>query len=331
MRISAQEIENTLQKVLLNYDFRKDKAEILANIFTESSLDGVYSHGLNRFPRFIQNVKDGIVRKDAEIEKIASFGNIEQWNGNLGPGILNARECMIRAMNIAEIGGIGCVALANTNHWMRGGTYGWLAAERGFVSICWTNTEPNMVGWGGIDAILGNNPFVIAVPRQKDHIVLDMALSQFSFGKMESFAMEDRNLPFPGGWNHRGELTADPNMIISSGKALPIGYWKGSALSLILDMLAAILSSGDSTFRIGKRNEEYGLSQVFIAINLNWCNKEKIKNIVEEIIQYVHSSKPISDGEGTFYPGEKTLKTRKENLKSGIPVKSEIWETIKRL
>jgi len=328
MRISFQEIQNTLLEILLNYNFRKDKAEMLARIFTESSLDGIYSHGLNRFPRFIQNVKDGIVNIDVEPKKISSFGNIEQWNGNLGPGILNAIKCMNRAMEIAENGGIGCVTLANTNHWMRGGTYGWFAAEHGFIGICWTNTEPNMVAWGAKDPVLGNNPLIIAIPRHEGHIVLDMAMSQFSFGKMESYAMEEKRLPFPGGWDDQGKLTTDPNTLISNGKALPIGYWKGSALSLILDVLAAILSSGDSTYRIGAKSEEYGLSQVFIAISIKWLDNETIENIIEEIIQYAHSSEPIQKGENVFYPGEKTLKIKAENLKFGVPVNNDIWTTI---
>ena len=50
---------------------------------------------------------------------------------------------------------------------MRGGTYGWQAAEAGMIGICFTNTIANMPPWGGIDPRLGNNPLVIAVPRKR--------------------------------------------------------------------------------------------------------------------------------------------------------------------
>ena len=66
MRISFNEVQNTLARILIKYGFQQDKAQTLSNIFAESSLDGVYSHGLNRFPRFIKNVRDGIVKIDAE-------------------------------------------------------------------------------------------------------------------------------------------------------------------------------------------------------------------------------------------------------------------------
>jgi 3-dehydro-L-gulonate 2-dehydrogenase len=331
MRLSFQKIQKTLFETLIKYNFNKEKAKILANIFTESSLDGVYSHGLNRFPRFIQNVKDGIVQVDAVSEKVASFGNMEQWNGRLGPGILNAILCMERAIEMAAHSGMGCVALANTNHWMRGGSYGWQAADKGFVAICWTNTMPNMVPWGGTQPALGNNPFVIAIPRKEGHIVLDMAMSQYSFGKMQTYAMEEKKLPFPGGWDNRGTLTLDPEEIINNEKALPIGYWKGSALSFVLDVLAALLSNGDPTCRIGSRKEEYGLSQVFIAFNVKWLDPAFLTQITDEVIQHLHLSSTQTQDSDIFYPGERTLKTRKENQKMGVPVDKKIWLEILNL
>jgi len=331
MRISFNDVQETLGKVLLKYGFQPDKAQTLSNIFAESSLDGVYSHGLNRFPRFIENVRDGIVKIDAEPEKISSYGNIEQWNGNLGPGILNALSCMSSAMNIAKSAGIGCVALSNTNHWMRGGTYGWQAAENGFIGICWTNTEPNMVAWGSKSSVLGNNPLIIAIPRKEGNIVLDTAMSQYSYGKMQTFADEGKELEFFGGLDSDSALTRNPKEIITNESALPIGFWKGSGLSLVLDIIAAILAKGDPTHQIGLRNEEYGLSQVFISIKIDWLNKKFITKIIQEVIQNLHSAEPAHKGGKTYYPGERTLITRIENIKLGIPVNKEIWSTISKL
>ena len=59
---------------------------------------------------------------------------------------------------------MGAIALANTNHWMRGGTYGWQAAEAGLFGICWTNTLANLPAWGTASPVLGNNPLVIGIP-----------------------------------------------------------------------------------------------------------------------------------------------------------------------
>ena len=89
--------------------------------------------------------------------------------------------------------GIGLASLSNTNHWQRGGTYGWHAARKGFIFICWTNTEANMPAWGAKDVRLGNNPFVIAVPYKDEAVVLDFAMTQFSYGKMENYRREGKS------------------------------------------------------------------------------------------------------------------------------------------
>ena len=68
--------------------------------------------------------------------RTASFGAMERWDGQRGFGPLNARHAMARAVELAHQFGIGMVALGNNNHWMRGGTYGWQAADAGCIGIC---------------------------------------------------------------------------------------------------------------------------------------------------------------------------------------------------
>ena len=108
-----------------------------------------------------------------------------QWDGQSGVGVLNAMMCTERAMTLASKFGMGCVALANTNHWMRAGAYGRKAANAGFAFIGWTNTNSNTPAWGAVDARLGNNPLIMAVPYGSDAIVLDMAMSQYSYGALD--------------------------------------------------------------------------------------------------------------------------------------------------
>jgi len=115
-------METEFCRVLKKYGFKPYKAKLCAGIFTDNSLDGVYTHGVNRFARFIKYVKNQQIRVDAKPELKRSAGAIEQWDGNLGPGPLNALFCTDRAMELASKFGIGSVALSNTNHWMRGGT-----------------------------------------------------------------------------------------------------------------------------------------------------------------------------------------------------------------
>lgn len=329
IRIAYAEMESIFREILLKHSFTEAKAAMCAHIFADNSLDGVYTHGVNRFARFVQMVVQKHVLPDKEPTKTSGFGGMEQWNGNLGPGPSNAIFCTERAMQLADENGIGCVALANTNHWMRGGTYGWKAAKEGHAFICWTNTIANMPAWGAKDSRLGNNPLIIAIPHNNEAIVLDMAISQFSYGGMEKFAMQQKTLPVPGGYDETGQMTSDPQKILETKRSLPIGYWKGSGLSLLLDLLATILSGGKSTFQITGQKVETSLSQVFISIKLSSLyNLSSIHSVINGIIGDYHNATPDITSEKMLYPGERVLHTRKENTKNGIPVNISVWNEI---
>lgn len=328
MRIPFETLRAEFERVLLSIGFSADRARQCADIFVSNSRDGVHTHGLNRFPVFVQYVKDGLIDPNATAEPIGGFGALEQWDGHLGPGMLSATTCMDRAMTLAEQHGIGCVAIRNTNHWMRGGTYGWQAADAGYIGICFTNTIANVPPWGGTQPRLGNNPLVIAVPRKDGHIVLDMAISQYSFGKLMQYEAAEEDLPFAGGYSKAGKLTTNPAEITESWRLLPIGFWKGSGLSMMLDLLATVLSQGRSTAEITKSKAEYGVSQVFICIKPTEGNTEQL---MEQILDFSRSSELVDADQPIRYPGESTLRTRQRNLKEGIPVDEKIWEKVKGL
>ena len=329
MRISSEQMESVLYKLFVNYTFTDEKAKLLAKVYTESTLVGVNSHGINRLPLFIEYVKNGAVKIDAEAEKIATFGSIERWDGNYGPGIINATKCTNRAIALAKQYGMGLVALRNNNHWMRGGTYGMQAANANCISILFTNTKPNMPPWGGKDSRLGNNPLVISIPRKEGHVVMDMSISQFAFGKINDYKLKGEQLPYDGGWDENDKLSKDPEKILSNERGLPIGYWKGSALSMILDMLATLLSAGDSTYKIGLKEPETGISQVYLCIYPEIFTDNNLQQkLINEIIDYTQDVAPMQPGAKTYYPGEQSSQTRARNLKEGIPVNRGVWEKI---
>ncbi|OOQ58368.1 2,3-diketo-L-gulonate reductase [Mucilaginibacter pedocola] len=326
LRIPYNTLKAEFYRVLLSLGFEESKADACAGIFADNSRDGVASHGLNRFGVFVDYLKEGFITPNAEPALINSLGAIEQWDGNYAPGLLNARFSMDRAIALAKENGIGCVAIKNTNHWMRGGTYGWQAAEAGCVGICFTNTIANLPPWGGTQPRLGNNPLIISVPKQGGHVVLDMAISQFSFGKLWQYEAQNKPLPLPGGYDAEGNLTTDAAAIIATKRALPIGFWKGSGLSLVLDLLATILSGGSSTAAITQSGrKETGVSQVFIAIK---ADADQNETLINEIIAYTKTSE-TADGSEILYPGENMLRTREKNMAEGVLVDERIWEEVK--
>ena len=332
IRIPFDEVQQTLAGVLLGLGMVADRADTCARLFAETTRDGVYTHGINRFLRFVATIRNGSVDVKAAAQRVTGFGALERWDGQRGPGNLNALAAMERAITLCREHAIGCVALGNTNHWMRAGTYGWQAAEAGMMGICWTNTMPNLPPWGGTKPVLGNNPLVFAVPRPKGHVVLDMAMSQFSYGTLESYRKRGEMLPVDGGFDEAGSLTRDPVAIERSWRPLAIGYWKGSGLSTVLDMIAAILALGKATHQLpADPLLEVGISQMFFAINPAALRPSRAEEIADEIVDSLHRSKPAQEGVPVRYPGEQTLRIRAENDQRGLPVEPTVWDEIRSM
>ncbi len=332
IRVSVEDMRSTFLAVLLKHGMSQGKAALTADVFTDNSVDGVYSHGINRFTRFIQYIRDKLVLVDNDPTITAASGAMEHWNGNQGAGPTNALAMTDRAVALAHENGISCVTLSNTNHWMRGGLYGWKAASHGCIFIGWTNTIANMPAWGGINAILGNNPLVMALPYQDEAIVLDMAMSQFSYGALEQFNIRGQQLPVAGGYNASGAFTTDPADILATRRLLPMGYWKGAGLALLLDILAAVLSGGQPTATITRNGMETSVCQVFICIDPSrLTHASSIPAMVHEIIEDYQRAIPGSERDPITFPGQRVLKTRIYNRSHGIPVSRVIWDDIQAL
>ncbi|MGC9222313.1 MAG: 3-dehydro-L-gulonate 2-dehydrogenase [Terracidiphilus sp.] len=329
-RIPFNEVRETLAAVLVKLGFSRDRAQACARLFAEVTRDGVYTHGINRFPRFVATIRNGCVDPAGEPVATARCGALERWDGRRGPGNLNALAAMDRAIALARELGLGCVTMGNTNHWMRGGTYGWQAAEAGMIGICWTNTMPNLPPWGGVEPVLGNNPLVIAVPRSRGHVVLDMAMSQYSYGALESYRRRGEMLPVDGGFDADGNLTRNPGAIEKSYRPLPVGYWKGSGLSVVLDMVAATMAMGRATHQIAPDPlREAGVSQIFFALNPAGLGPAaQAEQIADGVVASLGNCRPADPNRKVRYPGEQTLHIREENLRLGLPVEPAVWDEI---
>ncbi len=333
LRISFDEIRGELKRKLMTRGCPEEKAEKVAYEMARNSLEGVYSHGINRFPRLVRNIDSGIVNPLADPSVVNRYGALMSMDGNLGLGVVNASIAMDHAIALAKEHGIGLVALRNTNHWMRAATYGYQACDEGMAAMCFSNTIPNMPTWGAVDARLGNNPMVLALPRADGHVLLDMAASQFSYGALEVAKLQGNKMPIDAGFDEEGNLTKDPSAVIRTRRILPMGYWKGAGLSFLLDLFAGCMSLGNTTLGIGRLSgDEHGLSQMFIAIHYRAiAPRDLSEKIADEAVDYLLASQKDGKTERIVYPGQRMREIKAQNLLQGIPVDERIWEEIKAL
>ncbi|HHG8770887.1 TPA: 3-dehydro-L-gulonate 2-dehydrogenase [Raoultella planticola] len=332
MLLSFDDLKKEFARVLLSRGVAADTADECAEMFAITTESGVYSHGVNRFPRFIQQLDNGDIIPDALPERVTSLGAIEQWDARRSIGNLTAQKMMDRAISLAADHGIGLVALRNANHWMRGGSYGWQAAEKGYIGICWTNSIAVMPPWGAKECRIGTNPLIVAIPSNPITMV-DMSMSMFSYGMLEVNRLAGRQLPVDGGFDDEGNLTRDPAPIEKNRRILPMGYWKGSGMSIVLDMIATLLSDGASVAEVTQDNsDEYGVSQIFIAIEVERLIDGATRDAkLQRIMDFITTAERADENVAIRLPGHEFTRLREENRRNGITVDDSVWEKINAL
>lgn len=329
MRVEYNRLFKEFERVVNKYGLCGEDGKLCAKLFADASRDGVYSHGLNRFPVFIENIKNGAIKVDKRPVLVSTFGALERWDGQQGPGNINAYIATKRAIELSKKNTVGIVALSNTNHWLRAGNYGLMAAEANTIGIMWTNTMPNMPAWGGKEPKIGNNPIVFAIPHKDDPILLDVAMSLFSYGKLEKLFLEGKETPFDAGYDKNGNVTRKPEKIIESREVFPIGYHKGSGLSIVLDLIASILSGGLTTRLIGEETAETKLSQIFMCIDISvFPDRDRIDSEIEKTLLDIKASTPLNENSPIHTPGEGIKKIRAESMEKGVLVDESKWQTL---
>jgi LDH2 family malate/lactate/ureidoglycolate dehydrogenase len=263
---------------LIKYGVNDDIARACARNLAETSLRGVYSHGLNRFPKIISMIKKGRIKPNSRPERISSMSAFEVWDGKFGMGNTNAAFCMGRAVELARESGVACTALRHTNHWQRGGAFGIQAAESGCAAICWTTAMPDMPDWGSTNRRAANNPVIFCVPYGKSYVLFDGAMARFSggIGLREIRETEDRR---------------------------------------------------------DAPEDEYGVNQIFIAINVNanHAPPEPLSEIIMDIKYYDIAGMAEVRYTDLFLYAEMEKQICEENKRLGIPVNEDIWNSIKVL
>lgn len=185
---------------------------------------------------------------------------------------------------------------------------------------------------GAKECRIGTNPLIVAVPSNPITMV-DMSMSMFSYGALEMNRLAGKKLAVDGGFDNDGNLTRDPAIIEENRRILPMGYWKGSALSIVLDMIATLLSGGSSVAEVTEDNrDEYGISQVFIAIEIDRLIDGKTRDEkLQRIMDYVTSAERDNPEVAIRLPGHRFPHLRAENQRDGIPVDDRVWARIQAL
>ncbi|MBD1600929.1 Ldh family oxidoreductase [Pseudomonas typographi] len=249
MPIAFAELASLLQAIFLRHGVAPQVAQVLAHNCATAEQDGATSHGVFRINGYLATLASGWVdgRAVPVVEDVASgYVAVDAAGGFAQPALQAARPLLVSK---ARAAGIAVLAIRNSHHFAALWPDVEPFAREGLVALSVVNSMTCVVPQGGQRPVFGTNPVAFAAPcAGAEPIVFDMATSALAHGDVQIAAREGHSLPPGSGVDRHGQPTCDPRAVLDGGALLPFGGHKGSALSMMVELLSAALTGGHFAF-----------------------------------------------------------------------------------
>ena len=328
--LSLDKIYDLAKKILLSNGCDEENANILSDTIMRAERDGSHSHGLFRLPAYVAALKSKKVNGKArpEIKKISPSILKVLGNSAFAPMVLKIG--LPELIKLAKETGVAVLAITNSHHMAALWPETEAIAEKGLIGFACTSYMPLVAPAGGKKALFGTNPISFAWPRPgKTPVVYDMATSAMAMGDVMVAARDGKKVPLGTGLNKDGKQTTDPKEITkgSGGVLLPFAGYKGSAIAMMVELLAgALVGESFSYETAAKDNKDGGPprgGEFILAISPEKITGSDWQKHSEEFFNKMKSM------DGVRLPGERRHKNRLD--KSPRKINKELIEKIKKL
>jgi len=332
--VAADELRRFVTAVLEHAYVLRPDAEFVARVLVEADLRGVDSHGVTRLPGYLEMIERGLLRTQPDIRVVTDAGACALMDGDLGFGMLVARDGMAQAIDRAKRHGLGMVVARQAVHTGLVGYYTMTAADQGCIGIAMNNGPTIVPAFGGVTPIYATNPISAAFPaHHEEPVVLDMATSMVAAGKLRLAAKKGARIPTDWGTDANGKPTDDPVEVISNGFLQWAGGHKGYGLATVIELMTGVLSGGtfgfDSPALKHFGRDSLVQSATFIAIDIErFMPLEAYKSRVDRLVRDIHASKPAAGVKRVYAPGEPEFEHRRERMARGIPLSGAVFEEL---
>jgi amino acid adenylation domain-containing protein len=334
VRVTAQSLRAYGREALERAGLAPDGAAIVTEVQLEASLRDQPTHNMVSIPRYAQRISAGTINPRPVIRIENETGISAQVDGDNGPGQWVAVVAMETAIRIAREKGAGMVAVRRSNHLGAAGHYPWLAAREGLIGVCTTTGPVILAPTGGTTPTFGNNPLGVGIPAKCHHpILLDIAMSVAPRGRIGLALAEGK--PLPAGWilDRQGRPSTDPADLVA-GLGMPIGGHKGYGLTLIMEVLAGVLTGagfGWDNRREHNRNmvKPANFGHFFMAIDPElFMASPEFTSRVDRLIEQTKAGELAEGAEEILLPGESELRAREQSLKEGVPLRPSTYQAL---
>ena len=336
-RFPWERLRDFIEAVLKAQGVSEEQARICALRMLDADLRGRHGHGIFRLPAYCKRIQAGGYNLNPDLRAVRETPASALVDGDNGLGHVVVTFAVELAIQKARENGLAWIGIQHSNHAGAGGVYPALAVQEDLIAIYMAIGNANhMPPWGGTDLLLSTNPIAFGIPTgEEPPIVLDMATTVASYGKVKVQAQ--RGEPLPEGWmvDRKGNPITDPTRI-AEGFLLPIGGHKGYGLNVIIGSLAGVLNGAAFGSAVIDFNQDFctptNTGQAFFAMRPDlFGDLDEFKAQMDLRIREIRNSTPMEGAPPIRLPGETAFWREKEMREQGIPVSSAVLEQLRGL
>ena len=330
LQIAEKEAWDLAFNALVNNQTSNDNAKEVTDALISAEFDGQPGHGLSRIPSYVEQLTSGKVKGNKAPSILSSNGSVIKVDANNGFAYPAISLALKEITPTAKKFGIAAASISRSHHFGQAGRHVEILAESGLIGLMFGNTPKAIPPWGGTKALFGTNPIAFSTPRDNEPpLVIDMSLSKVARGKVMVANQHNEKIPEDWAIDSDGKPTSDPKKALA-GAMLPIGDAKGSALALMVEILAAGLTGSNFGFEassfLDAEGDSPGVGQLIIAIDPSFFSGENFFERTETIVR------SILEQPSTRLPGDRRIQKRKLRESSNkITISSELYEKINSL
>ena len=324
MKITLEELTSNCRNLMMKAGVPELAAKRVAENLVSSDARGIHSHGVIRLARYIDCMRSGGIRPDAEPVILAEGPAYIRASANGGLGIPASCEVVERLIAKSKTMPLAAASVNHSDHYGAAGFYAMKCADAGLIGFSMSNTMPLIAVTGAVTAGIGNNPFAYAAPAGKYRAVLfDICMSVVASGKIMLAAAD--NHPIPEGWilDKNGNPTTDPQAIYDGAIMLPVGGHKGYGLAMMVEILSGVLADAGTLPGVHSWNtvpgEDANTGHFFMTINPAFFGGlDSFSARMEKVIDELKSGKKGKGVSKIYYPGELEFISEKRAREEGI-------------
>lgn len=331
VRVQKAVLAAQLEAIFVALGVSPSDARKAAEVLVYADLHGIDSHGVQFQVKgvYVPGLRSGsiVARPEEHVLRDGPTTAVIEAGGGLGHPASD--RAMRRAIGKARRYGSGFVAVRGSTHFGAAGYYARLAAQAGMVGLAMTNAPPRVLPTFGRVAVVGTNPIAIAAPGGgSDPVLIDIATSSTSAGKLFLAQRSGRRIPDTWAADSAGDPTTDPARadgarLLPLGGASATGGHKGYALAVAVDIFAGLLSGAGYSAML----ERPVVGHFFGAWEISrFAPLDAFRDMADQMSVTLRSTLPINADQTVLVPGDPERLAFADRSVNGIPLPRSVLE-----